>query len=179
MLALVALGLTRVLHGALVSRNTDFSTYSIVGTLITTATAAGLFLPGGLASAASKFIPYQLARGNPGGAQAVYRMLRLAGYASAVVLGLVVGFGTYARIENITPGQAFAAGLLTVAFAVYSVQKAALYGFARVPAYVRLELSGSGLAVVATVVVIASGSQAYLVPLMLGYTVLAVGAWWT
>jgi O-antigen/teichoic acid export membrane protein len=178
MLALVALGLTRVVHGTLVGRNTDNATYALVGTLIGAATTAGLFLPGGLASAASKFIPYQLARDNPAGAQAVYRLLRLAGYASAVVLGLVVAFGTDAVLK-LTPGQALSAGLLTAAFAVYSVQKAALYGFARVPVYVRLELSGSGLAVVATVVVVAIGSQAYLVPLMLGYAVLAIGAWWT
>jgi O-antigen/teichoic acid export membrane protein len=71
-----------------------------------------------------------------------------------------------------------AVGLLTLAFAVYSVEKAALYGYARVPAYVRLELTGSGLAVALTVLVVATGSQAYLVPLMFGYTVLAAGAWW-
>jgi O-antigen/teichoic acid export membrane protein len=177
MLALVALGLTRLIHGALVSRNTDNATYALVGTLITTATTAGLFLPGGLSSAASKFIPYQLARGNPDGAQAVYRMLRRLGYASGFALALVVAFGTRSLLhpDNL---EVIAVGLLTLAFAVYSVEKAALYGFARVPMYVRLELSGSGLAVVITVLVIAVGSRAYLVPLMLGYTVLAAGAWW-
>ena len=177
MLALVALGLTRVIHGALVIRNTDTATYALVGTLITTATTAGLFLPGGLSSAASKFIPYQLARDDPAGAQAVYRMLRRLGYASGVLLGLIVAFGTRALLHPSTP-QVVAGGLFTVAFAVYSVEKAALYGFARVPMYVRLELTGSGLAVATTVVVIAVGSRAYLVPLMLGYTVLAAGAWW-
>jgi O-antigen/teichoic acid export membrane protein len=178
MLALVALGLTRVIHGTLVSRNTDNATYALVGTLITTATTAGLFLPGGLSSAASKFIPYRLARNDPDGAQAVYHMLRRVGYASGVLLGVVVAFGTRALLHPST-SEVVAAGLLTVAFAVYSVEKAALYGFARVPMYVRLELSGSGLAVAATVLVVAAGSRAYLVPLMLGYTVLAAGAWWS
>ena len=178
MLALVALGLTRVIHGSLVFRNTDRATYALVGTLITTATTAGLFLPGGLSSAASKFIPYQLARDDPDGAQAVYQMLRRLGYASGILLGLVVAFGTRALLHPSTP-EVIAGGLLTVAFAVYSVEKAALYGFAQVPTYVRLELSGSALAVVVTVLVIAVGSRAYLVPLMLGYTVLAAGAWWT
>jgi O-antigen/teichoic acid export membrane protein len=178
MLALVALGLTRVIHGILVNRNTDNATYALVGTLITTATTAGLFLPGGLASAASKFIPYQLARDNPDGAQAVYDMLRRLGYATGIGLGLVVAFGTRALLHPSTP-EVIAAGLLTLAFAVYSVEKAALYGFARVPMYVRLELSGSGLALAMTVLVVAVGSRAYLVPLMLGYTVLAAGAWWS
>jgi O-antigen/teichoic acid export membrane protein len=178
MLALVALGLTRVIHGALVFRNTDTATYALVGTLITTATTAGLFLPGGLSSAASKFIPYQLARDDPAGAQAVYRMLRRLGYASGVLLGLIVALGTRALLHPST-WQVVAGGLLTVAFAVYSVEKAALYGFARVPAYVRLELTGSGLAVASTVLVIALGWRTYLVPLTLGYTVLAAGAWWT
>src|SRR5262245_31105814 len=178
MLALVALGLTRVIHGGLMIRNTDTATYAILGTLITTATTAGLFLPGGVSSAASKFIPYQLARDDPAGAQAVYRLLRRLGYASGVVLGLIVAFGTRALLHPSTP-QVVAAGLLTLAFAIYSVEKAALYGYARVPAYVRLELTGSGLAVALTVVVVVIGSRAYLVPLMLGYTVLAAGAWWT
>jgi O-antigen/teichoic acid export membrane protein len=178
MLALVALGLTRVIHGTLVTRNTDNATYALVGTLITTATTAGLFLPGGLSSAASKFIPYQLARADPDGAQAVYLMLRRLGYASGLVLGLVVALVTRALLHPSNP-EVIAAGLLTLAFAVYSVEKAALYGFARVPMYVRLELSGSGLAVAATVLVVAVGSRAYLVPLMLGYTVLAAGAWWS
>jgi O-antigen/teichoic acid export membrane protein len=178
MLALVALGLTRVIHGALVFRNTDTATYALVGTLITTATTAGLFLPGGLSSAASKFIPYQLARADPAGAQAVYRMLRWLGYASGVLLGVIVALGTRALLHPST-WQVVAGGLLTVAFAVYSVEKAALYGFARVPSYVRLELTGSGLAVVTTVLVIALGWRTYLVPLMLGYSVLAAGAWWT
>ena len=178
MLALMALGLTRVIHGALVIRNTDLATYALVGTLITTATTAGLFLPGGLSSAASKFIPYQLARDDPAGAQAVYRMLRRLGYASGVLLGVIVALGTWALLHP-SPWQVVAGGLLTVAFAVYSVEKAALYGFARVPAYVRLELTGSGLAVVTTVLVIALGWRTYLVPLMLGYTVLAAGAWWS
>jgi O-antigen/teichoic acid export membrane protein len=177
-LALAALGLTRLIHGALVIRNTDNATYALVGTLITTATTAGLFLPGGLSSAASKFIPYQLARGNPDGAQAVYRGLRRLGYLSGALLGVVVALGTRALLHP-SVAETVAGGLLTVAFAVYSVEKAALYGFAKVPMYVRLELSGSAVAVTTTILVIALGSRAYLVPLMLGYTVLAAGAWWT
>ena len=58
MLALVALGGTRLIHASIVGRATDNATYALVATLIGVATTAGLFLPGGLASAASKFVPY-------------------------------------------------------------------------------------------------------------------------
>jgi O-antigen/teichoic acid export membrane protein len=64
MAGLVALGLTRLLHGVLVSRATDHETYGLVGSLIAVTTIGSLLLPAGLASAAAKFIPYQHGRGS-------------------------------------------------------------------------------------------------------------------
>ena len=65
MVGLIALGLTRLVHISLVGRATDKPTVALVGTLIGVATTAGLFLPGGLASAASKFIPFHRGKGDP------------------------------------------------------------------------------------------------------------------
>ncbi|HCU51641.1 MAG TPA: hypothetical protein DGG94_17885, partial [Micromonosporaceae bacterium] len=175
MLAIAALGVTRLVHTALVARNTDKTTVALVGTLIGATMMAGLFLPGGLSSAASKFIPYHLGRGNVAAAQAVYRLLGWVGYLCSGLLGLIVGGG--ALIYGLPVSDAVSVGLLTTAFSIYSIEKSALYGFHRVEAYVRLELIGSALAIAATLVVVLGGWHAYLLPLTLGYSVLILGAW--
>jgi O-antigen/teichoic acid export membrane protein len=177
LVALVALGLTRLVHGSLVSRATDQDTYATVGTLIGVAMTAGLFLPAGLASAASKFIPYQLGRGDERAAWAVRRWLLRAGRAAALVLGAAAGLLAAALPDVSAPSAAWAA-LLTAAFSLYSVEKAVLYGFALVTTYVRLELTGSAIAIGSTAAVIVLGWHSYLLPLVLGYSVLQLGAWW-
>lgn len=177
MLAIAALGITRLVHISLVGRSVPEGdpTLALVGVLIGVTLTAGLFLPGGLSSASSKFISYHLGRGDPATAQAVYRLLSWIGYASSAALGAVVGIG--ALLFGVPGPDAFSVGLLTFVFSVYSIEKAALYGFGRVASYVRLELIGSSLAIAATVVVVASGWRAYLLPLTLGYAVLIFGAW--
>jgi O-antigen/teichoic acid export membrane protein len=175
MLALAALGGTRLVHGSLVSHATDPETYGMVGTLIGIAMAAGLSVPNGLAGAAAKFVPYQRARGNADGARAVHRGLRHVSRAWAVLTGLAAGLGT-AAVFPLTTLTAISAGALVAAFSLYSVEKGALYGFDRVASYVRLELIGSGIAVGSTIAIVAMGWTGYLVPLVLGYSLLAFGA---
>jgi O-antigen/teichoic acid export membrane protein len=60
---------------------------------------------------------------------------------------------------------------------VYSIEKAALYGFDRVESYVRFELIGSAIAIALTIMVVLLGWNAYLMPLTVGYSVLILGAW--
>lgn len=178
MLAIAALGITRLVHIALVGRSVpkDDARWAVLLVLIGVTMTAGLFLPGGLASAAAKFIPYHLGRGDLAAANAVYKLITWVGYLGAVVLAAVVGslsFFSYA----VSPADAVAVALLTLVFAVYSVEKSALYGFHRIESYVRLELTGSALAIGSTVVVVVMGWTAVLTPLILGYSVLIAGAW--
>ncbi|GIH08168.1 hypothetical protein Rhe02_62350 [Rhizocola hellebori] len=175
MLAIAALGITRLVHSALVAHGTDESTFTAVGILIGSTMVAGLFLPGGLSSAAAKFIPYHLGRSDVAMARAVYRLLLIVGYACSLALGLVVGAGSL--FYGYSGADALSVGLLTVAFSIYSIEKSALYGFDRVESYVRLELIGSVTAIALTVLVVAFGWHAYLMPLTLGYTVLVIGSW--
>src|SRR5262245_39028503 len=93
MLAIGALGITRLVHSALVARATDKDTFALVGILIGVTMTAGLFLPGGISSAASKFIPYFLGRGEVGSARAAYRLLSWTGYLASAALGVLVGVG--------------------------------------------------------------------------------------
>lgn len=178
MLAIAALGITRLVHLAIVERSVPKGDerWAVLVVLIGVTMTAGLFLPGGLASAAGKFIPYHLGRGDEAAAGGVYKLISLAGYAAAAFLGIVV-----AALASVAYGvggaDAFAAGLLTFVFSGYSVEKAALYGFHRIDGYVRLELAGSALAILSTIVVVVLGWGAFLLPLTLGYTVLIAGSW--
>lgn len=175
MVGLVALGGTRVAHMSLVSHATDRETVAVVGTLVGLAMTAGLFLPNGLANAASRFIAFHRGAGDEAAARGAYRVLTLAGYAGAVGLGAAVA-AIAAFLPHLTPGNAVAVGVLTAVYAAYSVAKAALYGFDRVVPYTWLEIAGSAVALIATVVVIATDQRDYLLPLSLGYAVLMVGS---
>ncbi|HZN74008.1 MAG TPA: lipopolysaccharide biosynthesis protein [Micromonosporaceae bacterium] len=175
MVALVALGGTRLLHGSLVSRATDTDTYGVIGSLIAITTIASLLLPAGVASAASRFIPYEHGRSDDAAARAVHRFLDRLGLPGAVALGLGAAGGA-ALAFPLSTKQIVEVFALAVAFAVYSVDKATLYGFGRIGQYVRLELASSALILLATVVVLALDTGTYLLPLALGYASFAVGA---
>jgi O-antigen/teichoic acid export membrane protein len=175
MVALVALGGTRLLHGSLVSRATDTDSYGVIGSLIAITTIASLLLPAGVASAASRFIPYEHGRSDEAAARGVHRFLSRLGLPGAVALGLGAAAGaTFAF--SLDGGQTAEVFALAVAFAVYSVDKATLYGFGRIGPYVRLELGSSVLILLATVAVLVLDTGTYLLPLALGYAAFAVGA---
>jgi O-antigen/teichoic acid export membrane protein len=175
--ALAALGGSRLVHGSLISRTTEPDTYAVVGTCIGITMIVGLFLPAGAASAAAKFIAYHRGRDDDATARAVYRALSRLGLAAAAALGAAAGLAAAAGLD-LTAADAAAVAALAASFSLYSVAKAALYGFGRVRAYARLEVAASAVAVAATVAVVVTGSVAYLAPLVLGYAMLAGGAWW-
>jgi O-antigen/teichoic acid export membrane protein len=174
MLALVSLGVTRLVHGSLVTHAASKARYAEVVTLIAVATITSLALPAGVASAMSKFIPYQRGRGAEPAARGVYRYLSRLGGGASLAFGLLVGLIT-PHLLGIGVRDAVLVGLLTFTFSVYSFDKAALYGFDRVGAYTRLELSTGVLTIGTTVALIATGWQGYLFPLVLGYGVFVLG----
>jgi O-antigen/teichoic acid export membrane protein len=160
-----------------VGRATDKQTFAEVGTLIGLAMAASLFLPGGLSSAASKFIPFHRGKGDLAAARAAHHLLTLVGLACAAGLGAIVG-AFAALLLHVSLSGAVGVALLTAVLSMYGLAKGALYGFDRVVPYTWLEIGGSVVAVVATIAVVASGSHAYLAPLIIGYAVLMFGAAW-
>ncbi len=175
MLAIAALGVTRLVHNLLLAHATTKEIVAQVSVMIGATMMAGLFLPGGLSSAAGKFIPFHLGRGNSLTAQAVYRLISRAGLLASVLLSVLTGAGIY--LWGASLADAAATALLTLAFSLYSIEKQALYGFDRVAGYVRLELAGSVVAIGLMILVVSAGWTAYLLPLALGYTVLIFGAW--
>lgn len=177
MAALVALGLTRLIHGSLVSHATDRATYGLVGSLIAVTTIASLLLPAGVASATAKFIPYHQGRADPAAARAVHRFLARLSAGGSVVLAAGAAFGA-ALAFDLGPVDTAQVGALCLAFSLYSVHKSTLYGFDEINAYVRLELVCAVVTVAATVAVVLAGSRLYLVPLAVGYALFTLGAWW-
>lgn len=177
MAGLVALGLTRLLHGVLVSRATDHETYGLVGSLIAVTTIGSLLLPAGLASAAAKFIPFQHGRGDDAAARGVYRLLTTAAWVSALGLGAVAGLCAWAAFD-LRWFDAIQVAALCAAFSAYSVLKSVLYGFDLVSGYTKLELACSAVSLSATALVVALGWSGYLLPLAAGYALFTVGALW-
>jgi O-antigen/teichoic acid export membrane protein len=177
MAALVALGLTRLVHGSLVSRATDRQTFGLVGSLIAITTIASLLLPAGVASAAAKFIPFHQGRQDPAAARAVHRYLARLGLAGSAALGIGSALGAMAAFD-LGVRDTVQVGVLCFAFSVYSVQKSTLYGFGEVSAYVRLELTSAVVAIAATAAVVFAGWRLYLIPLAAGYILFSIGAWW-
>ncbi len=175
MVGLVALGGTRLVHGSLVSHNTDPATYAVVGTLIGLAMTLSLFLPSGLGNAASRYISFHIGRGDPDAARTAYRVLTAAGYACAALLaGLAALIAV--RLPGVTTGDAIAVAVLAAVYSGYSVAKGSLYGFDRIVPDTWLEVVGSVVAIGGTVGVIAAGVHSYLVPLAVGYSVLMLGS---
>src|SRR5690606_31229068 len=128
-----------------------------------------------VSSALPKFVPFLHGRGDPHAARNAYRLLSRLGLAGAVAFGLAAA-AVAAAVLDLPARDTAQVAALAIAFSLYSIDKAALYAYQRVPAYARLELVTSALAVLATVVVVAAGWPAYLAPLALGYTAFAVGA---
>ncbi len=173
--ALVALGVSRLAHGSLISHAVGPSTYGLIGSLLGITYVAALFVPAGLASAMAKYVAQSRGRDDAQGARSAYLFLRRLSDVCAVVLGLIAAV-VADLLYPVSVGEMVQVGLLTAAFSAYSVDKAAFYGFGRIARYSWLEFAGSGLAIVATIAVVVSGSTLYLAPLVIGYSVVAVGS---
>lgn len=173
--ALVVLGVSRLAHGSLVSHSIGAAAYGLVGSLIGITFVAALFVPTGLASAMTKYVAQSRGRADEAEASAVYRSLRRLSDISAIVLGGIAAAVAWLMFP-LTVVDVVQVALLAAMFSAYTVDKAALYGFDRVARYGWLELTGSGLAIVATVFVVLSGSTQFLAPLTAGYAVVVVGS---
>src|SRR5256885_225803 len=123
MVALVAVGLTRLVHGSLVSHATDRATYGLVGSLLATVVVASLVLPGGASSAMAKFVAFHRGAGDLPAARAAYRFLTRLSAGSALLLGLVTGLVT-GGVYHLRRAHAAAGGVLPVAYSLSTVDQA-------------------------------------------------------
>ncbi|SCE68277.1 lipopolysaccharide biosynthesis protein [Micromonospora mirobrigensis] len=168
MLALLAVGLTRLVHGSLTSHATDRERYGLVGIMLAASMIASLLLPGGVSAGMSKFVAFHRGAADLPGAWAVHRFLSRLGLFSSLLLGLVTAL-VLRRLHPLDAVDTVSVAVLTASYALYTVDKSAMYGHGLVPRYARIELGTSVLAVAATVAVIVTGRTFYLLPLCLGY----------
>ncbi|WP_163568261.1 lipopolysaccharide biosynthesis protein [Fodinicola feengrottensis] len=177
MLALVSIGLVRLVHGSLVNHHlANPAKYGTVTLLIAIATVTSLALPAGVASAMSKFIPYHRGSGAEPTARSVYRFLSRLGLAGSVFFGIAVGLLTPLFVPEVGVRDAILVGLLTFTFSTYSFDKSALYGFDRVASYTKLELSTGVLTILITIAILVTPWQGYLLPFVVGYGLFTLGA---
>lgn len=167
MMALIVLGGTRVVYGAVISRATDLQTFGEVGAMIAVAMLASYVLPAGISAATSRFIPFERGAGDIQRARASYVVLSTVSILAAGGLGLLAAAAV--AFLGRPPWQAVEVGLLAVMYSLYTTDKAALYAFERVDRYVRIEIATSALAIVLTVAVAWSGTTVYLLPFIVSY----------
>lgn len=176
MVALLVLGGTRVAYGAMISRVASHETFGTVGLLLAITMIASYLTPAGLGSAIARFIPFSRGAGDDSLARGFHRLLRGASITASVVLGLMAG-AFVALVLGRNAEAAIQAGMLTVAYSLYTTEKSSLYGFGRVDRYVRLEMLSSGITLLATPIVIVFGGW-YLLPFVIGYVIFVAGARW-
>lgn len=172
MVALIVLGGTRVVYGAVISRATDLPTFGEVGAMIAVAMLASYVLPAGISAATSRFIPFERGAGDIERARASYVVLSTVSILAATGLGLLAAMAV--AFLGRPPWQAVEVGLLALMYSLYTTDKAALYAFEGVDRYVRIEIATSVLAIVLTLAVAWSGGTTYLLPFIVSYGIFSV-----
>jgi O-antigen/teichoic acid export membrane protein len=175
MAALIVLGGTRVLYGAMISRVTDRETFGMIGMLTAITVISSFALPAGVATATSRFVPFNRGHGDSAAARGLQQTLSRFGAVAGGLLSIASATGVLFVLHRPIE-QSVEVGLLTLTYSLYTIDKAALYGFGRVSQYLRLEILGSGVALGSTIIIVISGATWYLVPFVFGYFVFIVGA---
>jgi len=178
LVAILALGVTRLLFSLLVSHKLGAAVLGRVNTQLSVATFASLAFATGTSVAATKFVPAALGRGD--GAQARRALLLLTRWC---VLGTVVTTAAAALIlpwlrPPFSVREIVATCVLVVAYSAYTFVRGAQYGYGRVRRYAAIEVLSDVVAVIgAVLVVLLHAGVLLLLPFVAGYTLFAVLGW--
>ncbi|MEP6696473.1 MAG: lipopolysaccharide biosynthesis protein [Pseudonocardiales bacterium] len=178
LVAILALGLTRLIFSLLVSHRLGAAVLGRVNTQLSVATFASLAFATGTSVAATKFVPAALGRGDE--QQARRALLLLTRWC---VLGTVVTTIAAALIlpwlrPPLSVREIFATCLLIVAYSAYTFVRGAQYGYGKVRRYAAIEVFCDSLAVAgALLVVLLHVNALLLLPFVTGYILFAVLGW--
>ncbi|MDP9239650.1 MAG: lipopolysaccharide biosynthesis protein [Actinomycetota bacterium] len=178
LIAILALGVTRLLFSLLVSHRLGAAVLGRVNTQLSVATFASLAFATGTSVAATKFVPAALGRGDE--AQARRALLLLLRWC---VLGTVLTTVATALIlpwlrPPFTTHEIVATCALVVAYSAYTFVRGAQYGYGKVRRYAAIEVLCDAVAVTgALLVVLLHADLLLLLPFIAGYTLFAVLGW--
>lgn len=178
MVAVFALGLTRLVFALLVGQQLGADALGSVNTQLSIATFASLLFASSTAISASKFISAALGGADESEARrALMTLLRWCVLGTAAVtagLALTLSF-FFPRLSLL---EVAATGVLFVAYSAYLFVRGAQYGYGTVRRYAVLETLCDAVAIAAAVVVVLLGMDVILLlPFIVGYTLFAVFGW--
>ena len=177
MIAVAALGITRLLFSVIMGRHFGPRVLGVVNTQISLSLVAGTIASGGTSSAAAKFVATALGRGRreeaDEAARAIARVTVIGTAVTLVVLGPLLPLALHGQ-SAVVQLWTFA---LTIAYAAYSLTKGLLYGRGSTRTYTRLEVIADAVVLAAAVGATFGPRNSLVWPLVLGYSIFAVAAW--
>lgn len=178
MVAVFALGVTRLVFSLLVGHQLGADVLGRVNTQLSIATFASLVAASSTSIAVSKFVSAGLGGADRLEARRVLlTLLRwcVVGTAAITALLALVLSWTFARLSLI---EVAATCLLFVAYSAYLFVRGAQYGYGTVRRYVLIETTCDAVAIAAAVIVVFLGAElVLLLPFIIGYTLFAVLGW--
>ncbi len=178
LIAVLALGLTRLIFSLLVAKQLGADVLGRVNTQLSIATFASLVFASSTSIAAQKFVSGALGGADPGEARrALLTLLRwcalgTAAVTAAVALVLSLFFSRFSVAEIM------ATCILLVAYSAYLFVRGAQYGYGTVRRNAIIETICDAVAIAAAVVVVLLGAELILLlPFVIGYILFAVLGW--
>jgi len=178
MVAILALGGTRLVFNVLVGHRFGKEVLGQVNTELAAATFASLAFAAGLAIAATKFVAARLGAGSP--PQAWQTLLVLTRWCVLGTLAAVTALAVTLPLllPELSGADVAWTCLLLVAYSAYTFVRGAQYAYGTVRRYAVLEVAADSLTVAgATVVVLLEAETLLLLPFVAGYTLFAVLGW--
>jgi O-antigen/teichoic acid export membrane protein len=178
LIAILALGLTRLVFSLLVSHRLGPAILGRVNTQLSVATFASLAFATGTSVAATKFVPAALGRADEAQARrALLLLLRwcvLGTAATTVAAALILPW----LRPPFTLSEIVATCVLIAAYSAYTFVRGAQYGYGRIRRYAAVEVLCDALSVAgALLVVLLHADVLLLLPFVAGYTLFAVLGW--
>lgn len=178
MVAVIALGLTRLVFGLLVTQQFGAAVLGRVNTQLAIATFASLLFASSTSIAAQKWVSAALGGGNQVGARhALLIALRWCAPGTAAVT-VAMAFALVWFLPRLSLVEVGATCLLFVTYSAYLFVRGAQYGYGVVRRNAVLETACDVVAIAAAVVVVLLGAELILLlPFIVGYTLFAVFGW--
>ncbi|MGB9378065.1 MAG: lipopolysaccharide biosynthesis protein [Mycobacteriales bacterium] len=178
MIAVAALGLTRLIFALLVGQRLGADALGTVNTQLSIATFASLVFATSTSLSASKFISAALGgKDEVGARQALLTLLRWCALGTAAAVA-VLAVGLPIAFPRLSVAQVAATLILLVAYSAYLFVRGAQYGYGTVRRYAVLETLCDAVSIAAAVVVVFFGLDLILLlPFVVGYTLFTVFGW--